>query len=430
MMKKRSDILNRQTYALSLARLTMVLCFLLTLSACGNNDNNGDVISPFTLPYSVAAGDLNGDGRPDLASGNTYIAGPPPHPGHVSVILQSQSSPGAFGGATNLAAGSDTVEISIADINGDNFMDIVAANATSASISIFVQDASSPGTFLAARHLVVGAHPDGVAIGDLNGDGHLDLAIADSGLSILFQDASQPGTFLPATSLGLSCSSVAIADVNADGRADLVATATNAGNVSIFLQNHVEAGRFLPPQRVVAGLQPIDVAIDDLNGDGLPDFAVANLGAPDDPATASLSVFLNDASSPGDFPPGRTYATGWRTRAESVAVADLNNDGLTDIAVANGGELIHSGPPPEFYPGSISLLFQNPSAPGNFLPAANLPDKNGPTDVAIADVNGDGLADIAQSDQAFEDDANLGIRIRFQVPGQPGRFGAPVLVGN
>lgn len=408
-------------------RLALITFVALTLSACSNDDPVS-----FTLPYSVAAGDLNGDGRPDLASGNTFIAGPPPHhhPGRVSVMLQSQSSSGTFGRATNLAAGSDTIELSIGDINGDNFMDVVAANATSASISIFFQDASSPGSFLAAKHLGVGTHPDGVAIGDLNGDGHLDLAVADSGLSILLQDASQPGTFLPPTGLGVSCSSVAIGDLNEDGRADLVTTAPNAGYVTIHLQDPTAAGSFLPPQRVAAGLQPIDVAIADLNGDGLLDFAVANYGALDNFATASLSVFLNSLASPGSFPAGTTYATGWPTRAESVVSGDLNNDGLTDLAVANGAVLIHSGPPPEFYPGSISLLFQNPGAPGTFFPVVNLSDPNGPIDVAVADLNEDGLADIAQSDQSFEDGANLGVRVRFQVPGKPGRFGSPVLVGN
>jgi hypothetical protein len=407
-------------------RLFLMIAVASTLSACGYDD-----WPKFTLAYSVAAGDLNGDGRVDLASGNTFFSGPPfTHPGHVSVLLQGQSSPGTFGSAANLDAGNETIAVAFGDLNGDNLMDIVAANEGSGSISIFFQDAASPGTWLPAKHVAVGNYPHGLAIGDIDGDGSLDLAVADFGLSILFQDPNAPGTFLRRTSLGVECSSVAIDDFNADGRPDLVATATNAGYVTIHLQDSADVGVFLPPQRVPAGLQPIDVAIDDLNGDSLPDFAVANYGAPDDPATASLSVFLNDVSSPGNFPPGRRYATGWNTRARAVVVGDLNNDGLSDLAVASTGQLIHSGPPPEFYPGSISVLFQDPGTPGSFFSAVNMPDKNGPLDVAIADLNGDGLADLAQSDQGFEDDAKLAVRIRFQLSGQPGRFGAPVLVGN
>jgi len=379
----------------------------LALGACGNND---DVIPPFTITWSVAAGDLNGDGRTDLASANTFIAGPPPHPGHVSVILQSQSSPGAFGGAMNLAVGSDTAMVSLGDLNGDNLMDLVAANDTSASISILFQNASSPGTFLAAQNLGVGAHPGGVAIGDLNGDGHLDIAVADSVLSVLFQNAGVPGTFFPPISLGVHCSSVGIGDLNEDGRADLVAT--GGGNVSILLQNPAGAGSFLPPQTVAAGFQPFNVAIADLNADGLLDLAIANYGTPDNSATASLSVLLNNSVSPGGFLAATNYATG--ERSWSVSVGDLNGDGKADLAVANAGGLGNTG--------SVSVLFQNPGAPGTFLPAVNRPGTSQPLGVIIADLNGDSLLDIALADE--------GVRILFQIPGQPGTFQSPILVGS
>ena len=133
-------MLDRRARPLSAVRLLIPLCLGLGLGACGSDDS--PVIPPFTLTFSVAAGDLNGDGRPDLTSANIFIAGPPPHPGHVSVILQSQSSPGAFGGARNLDVGSDTVMVSIGDLNGDNLMDVVATNESSASLSILFQDST------------------------------------------------------------------------------------------------------------------------------------------------------------------------------------------------------------------------------------------------------------------------------------------------
>ena len=248
------------------------ICAVLALGACGIGDSPEFV--PFTITWSVAAGDLNGDGRPDLASANTFIAGPPPHPGHVSVILQSQSSPGAFDSAMNLDAGSDTVGLSIGDLNGDNLMDLVAANYYSARISILFQNSSSPGTFLAAQNLGVGVYPNEVAVGDLNGDGYLDIAVADSGQaiggSLFFQNAGAPGTFFPRISLGVHCNSVGIGDLNEDGRADLVCTGTDTGNVSILLQSPAGAGTLLPPQTLAAGVQPSNIAIADLNADGPP----------------------------------------------------------------------------------------------------------------------------------------------------------------
>jgi hypothetical protein len=393
---------------LSSARLIIAICVILALGACSNDD----LIPPFTITWSVAVGDLNGDGRPDLASANTFIAGPPPHPGHVSVILQSQSSPVAFGGAMNLAVGSDTARVSLGDLNGDNLMDLVAANDTSASISILFQNSSSPGTFLAAQNLGVGAHPGGVAIGDLNGDGHLDIAVADSRLSVLFQNADFPGTFFPPISLGVHCSSVGIGDLNQDGRADLVATATNAGYVSILLQSPARASSFLPPQTVAAGFQPIDVAIADLNADGLLDLAIANYGTGNSAGTASVSVLLNSSASPGSFSTATNYATG--DNSWSVAVGDLNGDGKADLAVANAGGLGNTG--------SVSVFFQSPGALGAFLPAVNRPGASGPTGVTIADLNEDNLLDIALADE--------GVRILFQIPGQPGTFQSAILVGS
>lgn len=402
---------NRPTRPSYSATRLITTCVVLTLGACGGNES--PPIPPSTQTTSVAAGDVNADSRPDLVSANIFIADPAPHPGNVSVILQSQSSRGAFSSAMNLGIGSDPTKVSMADLNGDHFVDLVGTNETSASISILFQNPSGNGTFLAAQNLGVGAHPNGVAIGDLNGDGHLDIVVADSRLSVLFQNAGAPGTFLPPITLGVNCSSVGIGDLNADGRADLVATGPDAGSVSILLQSPVVSGNFLlQPQTLAAGSQPIDIAIADLNADGRLDLAIANLGTPADPNTASLSVLLNNSTSPGGFLAATNYATG--ERSQSVSVGDLNGDGKADVAVANAGVTGNTG--------SVSVLFQNPGAPGTFLPAVNRPGTSHPLGVAIADLNGDSRLDIALADD--------GVRILLQIPGQPGTFQSPLLVGR
>ena len=180
--------------------LLIVTSVVLELSACSNEHSTMTPPST-TLTSSVAAGDLNGDGRPDLTSTNISVVGPPPHSGQVSVILQSQSSPGVFGRSTEFDVGSDPQKVAIGDLNGDSFEDLVTANNTAASISILFQNSVSPGTFLTAKNLGVGAHPTGIAIGDLNGDGHLDIAVADSGLSVLFQNPNAAGAPWPLGSL-------------------------------------------------------------------------------------------------------------------------------------------------------------------------------------------------------------------------------------
>jgi hypothetical protein len=394
----------------SLVCLLIAACIVLALGACDNNHST--VIPPSTLTSSVAAGDLNGDGRPDLASTKIFVAGLPPHAGQVSVFLQSQSLPSVFSGSIDYDVGSEPQKVSIGDLNGDTFIDLVTANGASANISILFGNSSSPGTFLTAQNLGVGAHPSGVAIGDLNGDGHLDIAVADSGLSILFQNPSAAGIFLSPISLRVNCSSVVIGDLNADGRADLVATSPDAGNVSIILQSPIGSGNFLSPQTVAAGFQPIDVAIAHLNADGFPDLAIANLGTPDNPATASLSVLLNNSVSPGRFLAATNYATS--ARSQSVAVGELNGDRNVDVVVANAGSLGNTG--------SVSVLFQDPGRPGTFQTAVNRPVTRQPLSVSIVDLNGDTFSDIALADD--------GVRILFQIPAQPGSFQSPILVGN
>ena len=80
-------MLDRLARSLSAVRLLIAVCLVLGFGACGSNES--PVIPPFTLTFSVATGDLNGDGRPDLTSANIFIDGPPPHPRHISVMLQS-----------------------------------------------------------------------------------------------------------------------------------------------------------------------------------------------------------------------------------------------------------------------------------------------------------------------------------------------------
>jgi len=168
----------------------------------------------------------------------------------------------------------------------------------------------------------------------------------------------------------------------------------------------------LSPLTVVAGFQPIDVAIADLNSDGLPDLAIANSGTPDNPATASLSVLLNNLISPRRFLAATNYATG--ARSQSVAVGDLNGDRNVDVAVANAGGLGNAG--------SVSILIQNPGGLGTFRPAVNQTGTSQPLGMAIADLNGDSFSDIAVADS--------GVRVLFQRPDQPGTFRSPLLVGG
>jgi hypothetical protein len=203
----------------------------------GNGDGTFGAKSDYATgngPVSVAIGDLNGDGKPDLAvaSAGSY----PNYYGTVSVLLGNGD--GTFGTKTDYATGSNPRSVAIGDFNGDGKPDLVVANQLSSTVSVLFGNGN--GTFGARCDYGTGNAPSSVAIGDLNGDGKPDLAVTNEGsptasntVSVLLGNGD--GTFGARIGYGTGSgpSSVAIGDLNGDGRLDL-AVASGAG-VSVLL---------------------------------------------------------------------------------------------------------------------------------------------------------------------------------------------------
>lgn len=403
--------------------ISALVCAALMASACGGGGGGGgDIIPPFDLYTSVAVADLNGDGLPDVVAVYAHVAGPPPHPGFVGVYLQDGANPGHFLPPSTYAVGNDPVSVAIADLDGDGRADIVTANAILATngagdstVSVLLQDAAHPGHYLAAVSYATGPDPESVAIADLNGDGKPDLAVADSsGISVLLQDAA--GKFLPKTTIatGSGCASVAIADLDGDGAPDLLAT--DAVSVLALLQIPGGGGSFAAPVRYAAGQQPLYAVAGDLNGDGKPDIVVSNIGSPSDLRTASVSVLLQDPTRAGAFLPAVNYVT--QADSAAVAIADLDGDGWPDLAVANSGTLAGLCPPNcTAADTGVSVLLQGGTAPGHFGKAVDYAALGNDfvTGVAVADVNGDGKPDLIVLQAG-------GVFIRLQDPLRPGQF--------
>jgi hypothetical protein len=371
---------------------------------------------------SIASSDLNGDGSLDIAMSSSYIAGPPPHPGDAVVLLQHPAGTGGFSPPVRYGSGNDPGFLVVGDINGDGKPDLVvaeqilSANAGgTGKIFLLLQDPGNPGGFLPAIEYGAGRSPKG-ALGDIDGDGKPDLVVGTAGdpagISLFRQSPANPGAFEPPTLVASlpGVSAVAVEDLDGDGRLDIAVAAT--AGIFILMQDGSAPGTFLPAVGYAAGSQPMSIAAGDLNGDGHPDLAVANYGSPDGSIKASASILLQDPNDPGKFLPATDHATGFRS--VSIAIGDLNGDGKADLAVANP---VATGPV-----GTISILFQAPDDPGNFLPAVNYPGIFQPLSVAIGDLDGDGNADIAVADE--------GAVIYYQDPVRQGVFFSPVRIGS
>ena len=317
-------------------------------------------------PVSVAVGDFNGDGKPDLAVANELSL----FPSNVSVLLGSAT--GSFGGPTNFPVGDFTFPFSVAvgDFNGDGKPDLAVANSFAGNVSVLLGNGT--GGFTGPTNFPAGSDPASVAVGDFNGDGKPDLAVANQSsgnVSVLLGNGT--GGFTGPTNFpaGNHPFSVAVGDFNGDGKPDLAVANEFSNNVSVLLGNGT--GGFTGPTNFPAGIDPVSVAVGDFNGDGKPDLAVANQSPP------KVSVLLGNGTGgftgPTNFPAGSGPA--------SVAVGDFNGDGKPDLAVANQ------------LSGNVSVLLGNGT--GGFTGPTNFPAGIGPASVAVGDFNGDGKPDLA-----------------------------------
>jgi hypothetical protein len=370
---------------------------------------------PSTFTSAVAAVDLNGDGKVDLASANQPAWG---GNGFVSVRLQDPTRPGGFQPPLRSAAGPNPGSLAFTSPSGPAGVAVVINQPNGAglnpayTVSVLLPGTAA-GTFQAPVTLQLGSrYPGGAAVGALTAAGGADVAVAADGGSdlLVFFQGSSPGSYGAPVSLtvGGVPTSVAMADLRGNGLTDLV-VATTGNLVSVLLQDPANPGSFLPHVDYPAGSYPVAVSAAALTG-GVPDLVVADYGTGSAPTTQGLGVLLHDPANPGGFLPLASYNVG-DYRSTALAVGDLNGDGRPDIVVANYGL--------QGSPGSVSVFFQQPGPPaGTFSSPTLYPGFTGPTSVAIGDFNGDGLPDLAIAD---------GIpAVRFQLAGQPGVFGPEI----
>jgi len=278
--------------------------------------------------WAVAIGDLNGDHRPDLATAD-------PDANTATILINTGD--GHFRRSAAYPTGAAPQDVSVADLNGDRSLDLVTANKDASTVSVLLN--RGDGTFETRRGYGTGraSKPESVAIADLNDDGKPDLATANFEDTVSIFLNRGDGSFQTRSDLraGSGPRSVAIADLNRDRRPDVVTANTSTGetvdSVSVFLNKG--SGLFrrqLDYRKAGLELGFGSVAIGDLNGDGRPDVATGN---DTDPGTDSILINRGD----GRFQPRFDYVTGRgeeASGARTIAIADLNGDGTPELVTA------------------------------------------------------------------------------------------------
>lgn len=335
------------------------------------------IYSPVSYPLAIAAGDLNNDGIPDLAIGSsTYQA----------IFTALGNGDGTFGPWLGGQTTAYPTWIALADFNRDGNLDAAAVDA--ATSNVVVSFGEGNGLFYSALPLSTGPlfQPLSVTAADVNGDGIPDVVgpssaqqSSGSHLGGVFVFVSNgDGTFKKRQqylSGGAVPTQVALADLNGDHIPD-VAVANNywsgkSGDLAVLLGTG--KGGFQTARKVRAGLDPVGLVIADFNRDGKLDVATVDGGG-------YVDIMLGNGD--GTFKAPVQYSTGGNSLA--IVTADFNLDGIPDLAVCNF---------PTGTNGTVSVLLGN--GDGTFQPPVLFNVGAGPWHLVTADFNLDGKPDIA-----------------------------------
>jgi hypothetical protein len=339
------------------------------------NDGSGGFVSnatysvPGVNPACVTAADINGNGKPDLVAA---LFNNNNGPGEL-VVLTNDGSGGFVSNATYTVGFGPSCVVAV-DVNGDGKIDLVTANGSVPPGGLTVLTNDGSGGFvldatLGTENFFTQSH--WVAAADIKGDGKVDLISANiespaNTLTVFTNDGSGDFGSNATYIVGLLPQCVVAADINGDGKPDLI-TANTSGTLTVLTNNG--SGSFVSNATYSVGTGAFFVTAADINGDGKLDLICANL------ITNTLTVLTNDGSGGFVFCTTLTVGDGPR----SIAVADLNGDGKLDLISANYNDntltvLTQVTPPPELTIASVSpdaVAVSWPSSTTNFVLQTN-----------------------------------------------------------
>lgn len=374
----------------------MVVLFLSSCSAGQANVNPQQTLFPSAPdsstavtcgPGNLVVGDLNNDGKPDLAvtCGEERI---------LTVLLNTGDRDGLFRKSNPMPLPDPPGDMALGDVNGDKNLDLAMDSHDSYGVVLLLGDGKGGFTLAPNSPIVMkyGQHPHthGLAMGDINGDRKLDLITAnnaDNDVSIAFGDGQGRFTRAPNSfAVGPSPYPFTLSDVNNDGRLDIITTASATGplraqqlsrSFALTLLLNDGRGGFRRSELALRSGQPWFADAADVNGDRKPDLVATHHDQ------RVLSVLLGDGT--GRFSEAGSSPFDWGRNAFQVALADVNRDGRVDALAASGE--------------GVGIMLGD--GRGNFRTAPGSPFQTGRGvwRLAVADMNGDTKLDIVTTNQ-------------------------------
>jgi FG-GAP-like repeat/IPT/TIG domain/Secretion system C-terminal sorting domain len=349
-------------------------------------------------PNAVVLSDFDGDGKSDVATPNNYnTAGS----SSVSVLRNTSSTPTiSFAAKQDYLTGAVTYAIAAGDIDGDGKPDMVSTSVADGTASIFRNTGSVGNISFAPKvDLSTGNSPFGVCIADIDKDGKPDLVILNSSSQTIsiFRNTGSPGTISFAPKIDfptvLSPQAVIVADLDGDGKTDIIFTNKLSNSFSVYRNTSTPGTISLASRIDIAcgsGNEPYGITAADIDGDSKLDVAVAfsNVSSGgglqlyrNTSTTGVITLTLNSSLTGGPF--SNTYY--------HSAFDDLNGDGKPDIALTVGSA-------------GLTRVYQNNSTTGvfSFGTLSNLINSFAPYGVMMGDLDGDGRTDLVESEFTLE----------------------------
>jgi hypothetical protein len=333
-----------------------------------------------TAPGVVEGADVNGDGKQDIIIANEQS-------NNVTILLGDGKGGFTEAKGSPFPAGHAPNDIAVGDFNRDRKLDLAFANHEEKYLTVLLGDGQGAFTLAPKSPFAadVKPHTHGVATGDLNGDGNLDLVTDSWGtnqVEVLFGDGkgsfTTPGSYFAVGKHPYQ--RVRVADLNGDGIADIITTNLEGDNVTVLLSDGKGGYKPSAGSPFPCGDSPFNFAIGDVNGDGKPDLVIVNSpsSTSDRRGKDGLTILLGDDEGGFKMMAGSPFATG--KVPNLVAIGEVNGDGVNDIAVSS-------------LDGNNITLFLM-SSKGAVASISTIAISGHPKGLAIRDLNGDDKADI------------------------------------